>query len=69
MILFNTKDVSLVKKYVVKQFSKIQAGRASIQDLTFAKEYRGIGGYRPGACVPALELARYCFFIKKFKPY
>lgn len=66
MILFNTKDVSLVKKYVVKQFSKIQAGRASIQDLTFAKEYRGIAGYRPGACVPALELARYCFNTKNF---
>lgn len=57
-LLFETKDVSLVKKYVQKQFSKIIAGKTSIQDLTFAKEYRGASGYQPGACVPALELAR-----------
>lgn len=57
-ILFETKDVSLVKKYVIKQFTKILTGRASIQDLTFAKEYRGASGYQPGACVPALELAK-----------
>lgn len=57
-LLFETKDVSLVKKYVLRQFNKIVAGRASIQDLTFAKEYRGASGYRPGACVPSLELAR-----------
>lgn len=58
-ILFETKDVSVVKKYVMKQFNKIIAGRVSIQDLTFAKEYRGAAGYRPGACVPALELTKY----------
>ncbi|XP_072391181.1 DNA polymerase zeta catalytic subunit isoform X2 [Diabrotica undecimpunctata] len=57
-ILFETKDVSLVKNYVLKQFNKIIACRVSIQDLTFAKEYRGAAGYRPGACVPALELTR-----------
>ncbi|XP_075227107.1 DNA polymerase zeta catalytic subunit [Lycorma delicatula] len=57
-ILFETKDVSLVKQYVNKQFSKILTGRLSIQELTFAKEYRGASAYRPGACVPALELAR-----------
>lgn len=57
-MLFDDCDVSLVKKYVLRQFSKILLGRISIQDLTFAKEYRGAAGYRPGACVPALELAR-----------
>uniref|UniRef100_A0A1B6DGY7 DNA polymerase n=4 Tax=Clastoptera arizonana TaxID=38151 RepID=A0A1B6DGY7_9HEMI len=57
-ILFETKDVSLVKKYVTRQFSKIILGRISIQELTFAREYRGAGGYKPGACVPALELAK-----------
>lgn len=57
-ILFDTSDVSLVRKYVVRQFNKLFAGQVSIQDLTFAKEYRGASGYRPGACVPALELAR-----------
>lgn len=56
--LFETRDVSLVKRYVCRQFSKLLTGRVSIQDLTFAREYRGASGYRPGACVPALELAR-----------
>lgn len=57
-ILFESRDVSLIKKYVLRQFTKIFTARASIQDLTFAKEYRGVSGYRPGACVPALELTR-----------
>lgn len=57
-MLFDNCDVSLVKQYVLRQFHKILLGRITIQDLTFAKEYRGASGYRPGACVPALELAR-----------
>lgn len=57
-LLFETKDLSLVKEYVEKQFSKIISGRISVQDMTFAKEYRGQAGYKPGACVPALSLAR-----------
>ena len=57
-LLFNTADVSLVKSYVQQQFRKILAATVSIQELTFAKEFRGLGGYRPGACVPALELTR-----------
>lgn len=57
-LLFDNRDVSEVRNYVLKQFNKILTGRVSIQDLTFAKEYRGREGYRPGACVPALELTR-----------
>lgn len=57
-MLFDHCDVSLIKTYVLRQFNKILMGRISIQDLTFAKEYRGTSGYRPGACVPALELAK-----------
>ncbi|XP_035205983.1 uncharacterized protein LOC118181018 isoform X2 [Stegodyphus dumicola] len=57
-ILFETYDVDLVKKYVQKQFSKLLNGQASLIDCIFAKEYRGISGYRPGACVPALEIAK-----------
>jgi DNA polymerase zeta len=58
-LLFETQDVSLVKQYVTKQFQKILMGRVNLQDLVFAKEFRGFKGYKPGACVPALELARY----------
>lgn len=57
-ILFDTSDVSLVRKYVLRQFTKLLTGRISLQDLTFAKEYRGASNYRPGACVPVLELTR-----------
>lgn len=56
--LFETRDLSLVKKYVQRQCSKLMEERASIQDFTFAKEYRGMKSYKPGACVPALELTR-----------
>ena len=57
-ILFETKDVSLVKRFVQRQFGKISTGSAPLQDLTFAREFRGMSGYRPNACVPALELSR-----------
>lgn len=57
-ILFKSYDVQRVKNYVQTQFSKLLSGRASIIDCIFAKEYRGISGYRPGACVPALEIAK-----------
>ncbi|XP_055316014.1 DNA polymerase zeta catalytic subunit isoform X2 [Sitodiplosis mosellana] len=57
-ILFETCDVSTVKRYICKQFTKILSGRANVQDLIFAKEFRGVNGYKPGACVPSLELTR-----------
>ncbi|KAM4633548.1 DNA polymerase zeta catalytic subunit [Polymixia lowei] len=57
-LLFETRDISQVKRFVQRQCMKVLEGRASMQDLTFAKEYRGSGSYRPGACVPALELSR-----------
>lgn len=57
-LLFESKDVSLVKNYICRQFTKILSGRINIQDLIFAKEFRGLSGYKPGACVPALELTR-----------
>lgn len=57
-ILFRTDAVNLVQQYVQKQFRKLLAGRVNIADLIFAKEYRGKAGYRPTACVPALEIAK-----------
>ncbi|XP_051880157.1 DNA polymerase zeta catalytic subunit [Pristis pectinata] len=57
-LLFETRDVSQIKQYVQRQCTKILEGKASMQDLTFAKEYRGSAAYHPGACVPALELTR-----------
>ncbi|XP_037888398.1 DNA polymerase zeta catalytic subunit isoform X1 [Glossina fuscipes] len=57
-ILFETADVSQVKQYVCRQFTKLLSGRANLQDLIFAKEFRGLKGYKPNACVPALEMTR-----------
>ena len=48
----------MVKQYVTRQLDKVLSGKASIQDLTFAKEFRGMRGYKAAACVPALELTR-----------
>lgn len=57
-ILFDTYDVSKVKEYVCRQFTKILEGKISIQDLIIAKEFRGIQGYKQKAVVPALTLTR-----------
>ncbi|XP_017108394.2 DNA polymerase zeta catalytic subunit [Drosophila bipectinata] len=57
-LLFETQDVSQIKQYVCRQFTKLLSGRANLQDLIFAKEFRGLNGYKPTACVPALALTR-----------
>uniref|UniRef100_A0A8C3WFA4 DNA polymerase zeta catalytic subunit n=1 Tax=Catagonus wagneri TaxID=51154 RepID=A0A8C3WFA4_9CETA len=57
-LLFETRDISLIKQYVQRQCMKLLEGKASIQDFIFAKEYRGSASYKPGSCVPALELTR-----------
>ena len=57
-ILFETKNVSLVKNYVQQQFMKIMEGKTFLKEFIIAKEYRGMNSYKPGACVPALFLAR-----------
>ena len=57
-LLFSTRDVSRVKRYVQKQFLKISEDRAPMQEFIFAKEYRGMSTYKPGACVPALEITK-----------
>lgn len=57
-LLFETKDVSLIKQYVNREFTKIIGGKVNIMDLTFGKEFRGMNGYKPNASVPALQLTR-----------
>lgn len=47
-----------MKQYVTRQLDKVLNGKVSLEDLTFAKEFRGLKGYRERACVPALELTR-----------
>lgn len=57
-VLFSTHDLSRVKHYVTRQLHKLLEGKVSVIDLIFAKEYRGMMGYKPGACIPSLEIAR-----------
>lgn len=57
-VLFTSRDVVAVKRFIKLQFSKILSERVSPQDFVFAREFRGLGGYQPGACVPALEIAQ-----------
>ncbi|QDZ21998.1 catalytic subunit of DNA polymerase zeta [Chloropicon primus] len=48
--LFETADLSLVKKYLLKQWEKIFKSRVSVQDFVFAKEVR-LGTYSAKASV------------------
>ncbi|NWJ04997.1 REV3L polymerase, partial [Crypturellus undulatus] len=57
-LLFETRDISQIKQYVQNQCMKLLEGKASMQDFIFAKEYRGSSAYKPGSCVPALEITR-----------
>ena len=41
---------------------KIMSGKAFMKEFIIAKEYRGMNNYKPGACVPALAMTRYCSF-------
>ena len=58
--------MSFVKSYVQNQLKKLLSGQVTLNDYVFAKEYRGRNSYRPGACVPALELAKYSTSIHSF---
>lgn len=63
-ILFETYDVSKVKLYVLKKFQNIIEDKSNIQDFVFAKEFRGMNSYKPGASVPSLEIAKYTIYFK-----
>lgn len=60
-ILFRSRDLSLVKSYLQRQWRKILEGRVSAQDFIFAKEVR-LGSYSdkvappPGAAVASRRM-------------
>ena len=55
--MFTTNDEHRLRQYLEAQFQKILLGNVNLSDFTFAREYRGRSGYRPGAVVPALAIA------------
>ncbi|CAF3313781.1 unnamed protein product [Rotaria socialis] len=56
-LLFQTKDVTRVRRYVQSECEKILSNRFNLLDFIFAKEYRGKERYHPAAPVPALRIA------------
>ena len=48
-ILFRSQDLSEVKEYCIKMWTKILQGRVPVQDFIFAKEVR-MGTYRSESC-------------------
>lgn len=50
-ILFRTKNLSLVKEYLYRQWTKILSGRVSIQDFIIAKEVK-LGTYKSSKTLP-----------------
>lgn len=58
-LLFESNDIQVVKKYVCRQFSKMDAGSLGlIQDFIFAKEYRGKEFYSAVSKVPCMEIIK-----------
>ncbi|KAI9095522.1 hypothetical protein DFS34DRAFT_662310 [Phlyctochytrium arcticum] len=62
-ILFRTQDLSEVKRYLHRQWSKILSGRVSIQDFIISKEvklgtYSARGSLPPGAVVSVRKMAK-----------
>ncbi|CAG9795310.1 unnamed protein product [Diatraea saccharalis] len=56
--LFETGDLSRVKRIVEGTLCDLISGRVSALDLMFTREYHGAAGYRPGAVAPPNEIAK-----------
>ncbi|KAF9417793.1 hypothetical protein HW555_005207 [Spodoptera exigua] len=56
--LFETGDMSRVKRSVMATLSRLADGSLPPQELFFTREYHGPAGYRPGASAPPNEIAK-----------
>ncbi|UJR30679.1 hypothetical protein I4U23_018202 [Adineta vaga] len=56
-LLFQSKDITRVRRYVQSECEKILTNRLNLSDFIFAKEYGGRKRYHPSAPVPALRIA------------
>jgi DNA polymerase zeta len=59
-LLFRSKDLSIVKSYLCKQWGKIHKGgdALSVKDFTFSKEVK-LGGYSPDCSPPPGAIVAY----------
>lgn len=51
-ILFETRDISILKSYIIDEFIKIVRNKTNIKDFLFAKEVK-LGSYRNEKYIPA----------------
>ncbi|RVE44019.1 hypothetical protein evm_011317 [Chilo suppressalis] len=56
--LFETGDMSRVKRIVESTLYQLASGSTPMLDLMFTREYHGPTGYRPGAVAPPNEIAK-----------
>ncbi|XP_031766612.2 DNA polymerase zeta catalytic subunit isoform X2 [Galleria mellonella] len=56
--LFDTGDMSRVKRIVMSTLSQLASGALPLPELFFTREYHGANGYRPGATAPPNEIAK-----------
>ncbi|KAM3960998.1 LOW QUALITY PROTEIN: DNA polymerase zeta catalytic subunit [Aphomia sociella] len=56
--LFETGDMSRVKRIVMSTLSRLSDGSLPLHELFFSREYHGPTGYRPGAVAPPNEIAK-----------
>ncbi|RKP00368.1 hypothetical protein CXG81DRAFT_2697, partial [Caulochytrium protostelioides] len=62
-LLFRTQDLSLIRRYLTRQWAKLMLGRCSVQDFVIAKEVK-LGTYSadrpppPGAIVAGQQMQR-----------
>uniref|UniRef100_A0A6B2LEJ8 DNA-directed DNA polymerase n=1 Tax=Arcella intermedia TaxID=1963864 RepID=A0A6B2LEJ8_9EUKA len=54
-IMFKTKDISVLKDYLQKQWKKIHLGKVSLEDFVFRKEVK-LGTYAVGKVIPPAAL-------------
>lgn len=57
--LFETRNLSAVRAFCQRQFTRILANRISVQDFMFAREVR-LGSYRAATVPPAALVAAKC---------
>lgn len=55
-ILYETNDVSRVRRYAQRQWRRMIAGKTSLNDFIFRQEVR-LGSYKPGHLPPAAIVA------------
>ena len=57
-LFFRTNEIDKVRKFVLDQCAKLFTENVSLQDLTFAREFRGLYGYQPDITTPSLQITK-----------